>query len=458
MDDLFESHIANCQRRSAQRMLDDFEDAGIDEDLEQLKAGWAPSFSRRPGFVPPRQPAAPKTIARALCAVPGETKQSSTKICTKPGEPRRGATRPKCNGSGVFALADDTPAHDTCQEDPEYVSTLAIQAELARDRLQQIGALRQIAASPIAGETPNATSSQPASRKAPFLRHLAANPINADDPWDAWESRWSQEFQQFDEFERAKHGRRIAEADAENSRREAQWRQKVEHAKSQADKAGHRRHDSQPHAKHTTEPPRSSSSQEGSRKPEEQHRPKQPQRPPPEPPKSGTSAKEQHARREQQGSSGRVPKRPQWERPTGAASEDQGARKDQQFPGASASSPPGVPPRVRVAPQGPKEVSFSSYSDFDAAWSRFEGQVSSGQALRYTDVPWPTSLPSISGACGTHDAAERKRKLRTALVRWHPDKWGVIFGLIHEDDKQIVMEKVKDVTRRIIEEKRVFGG
>jgi hypothetical protein len=64
---------------------------------------------------------------------------------------------------------------------------------------------------------------------------------------------------------------------------------------------------------------------------------------------------------------------------------------------------------------------------------------------------------TISGV-GTNESLEmRKRKLRAALVRWHPDKWAKVLDCIHESDRAQVVDKVKEVTRRIIEEKKRYG-
>jgi hypothetical protein len=136
---------------------------------------------------------------------------------------------------------------------------------------------------------------------------------------------------------------------------------------------------------------------------------------------------------------------------------------------ASASAPSNgarPPPRARSslsADNGPPSarpppVRFTSFAEFDAYWSRFESRVNAGaRDLHFIDVPWPTSLVTISGV-GTNESLEmRKRKLRAALVRWHPDKWAKVLDCIHESDRAQVVDKVKEVTRRIIEEKKRHG-
>lgn len=81
------------------------------------------------------------------------------------------------------------------------------------------------------------------------------------------------------------------------------------------------------------------------------------------------------------------------------------------------------------------------------------GSQGGGQELRCADVPWPLDLPSISGSDSQDSDAERKRKLRAALLRWHPDKWAPLLEQVREADKAVVLEKVKEVTRRLLAEK-----
>lgn len=135
------------------------------------------------------------------------------------------------------------------------------------------------------------------------------------------------------------------------------------------------------------------------------------------------------------------------------------------FPSAASRPAPGPRPRSSSpAPEAnpsprPPPARFSSFAEFDAYWARFEQRVSAAgtKDIRITDIPWPTTLLTISGV-STSDALDvRKRKLKAALVRWHPDKWGKLMDLIHESDRTKVVEKVKEVTRRIIEEKKRYG-
>jgi len=151
----------------------------------------------------------------------------------------------------------------------------------------------------------------------------------------------------------------------------------------------------------------------------------------------------------------------------------QEASKPPQMPGAEAtpSGPSRPPPRPRVRSSSlptegnqptprPPPLHFGSFAEFDAHWARFEQRASAAGArdLRLVDVPWPTSLTSVSGVSAGESLDVRKRKLRAALIRWHPDKWSKLLDCIHESDRTKVVEKVKEVTRRIIDEKKRHGS
>lgn len=112
-----------------------------------------------------------------------------------------------------------------------------------------------------------------------------------------------------------------------------------------------------------------------------------------------------------------------------------------------------MPPTSTAGPR------FASFVAFEEAWSGFEAVAATlDRKLCLADIPWPLDLPTISGV-ELHDASvERKRKLRAALLRWHPDKWAPLFSQVREADKAEVTERVKEVTRRILAEKEQFAG
>jgi len=73
-----------------------------------------------------------------------------------------------------------------------------------------------------------------------------------------------------------------------------------------------------------------------------------------------------------------------------------------------------------------------------------------------SDIPWPNGIESVSGTISSDTAAEAKKKLRTALLRWHPDKWAPILEHVAEADRAEVIARVKLVTQRLLEEKQRY--
>jgi hypothetical protein len=124
------------------------------------------------------------------------------------------------------------------------------------------------------------------------------------------------------------------------------------------------------------------------------------------------------------------------------------------------------------------ELARSAYEARWAALAAGTGGASSGPAhadLAFADVPWPV-LPASAGApvCladltpealarfllpppdADADAAEqedaRKRRLREAMLRYHPDKFEVrVLGRVREDAREEVKEGVGRVVRGVTE-------
>lgn len=412
------------QQRAAKRMLRDFEHKGIDEDLEQLRGSWANQFGARPGL-----PAGP---------------------CPRPFRPSRHLAAPVSSSSSrALMLLDDS------DDDEPRGPTLAQQGQVAKSRLHTLENLRKVAAgnaspiditdsirpSPCASgnhwrqssrgalqiedgpkrNTPSVSRNSSGSNmsRSVFQSKAAAQSATAD-PWEDWERRWAHEFQHFDEMRRAQHAAQQAEAEmlAEEERREAEaaeaeWRRKVEEAK---------RHSAERASK------RKSSQRQGGESSFPSNDP------------FGAGSKFNFKSSASQGSS-----------QSGSQGTSQGTSQGRSW----------LPPRPPPAPSPPKKISkdpyFRSFADFDNAWGSFEQKASNG-SVRVTDVPWPTSLPTVSGIADSDSAAEKKKKLRAALMRWHPDKWGRIIDSVSKDEQSLVMERVKEVTQRILDEKNRYGG
>jgi hypothetical protein len=51
-----------------------------------------------------------------------------------------------------------------------------------------------------------------------------------------------------------------------------------------------------------------------------------------------------------------------------------------------------------------------------------------------------------------------KRRVAAALRRWHPDKWRRILDRVPEVEQACVMEQVKNIAQRLLEEKAKLTG
>ncbi|KAH8097589.1 alpha-1,3-glucosidase [Aureococcus anophagefferens] len=76
-------------------------------------------------------------------------------------------------------------------------------------------------------------------------------------------------------------------------------------------------------------------------------------------------------------------------------------------------------------------------------------------ALRLGDLPLPRRSGSVSGASRADPVDDRKRAVRAALLRWHPDKFDL--SKFHPDDRDAVSDAVAEVTRRIVKEKKFLA-
>jgi hypothetical protein len=100
------------------------------------------------------------------------------------------------------------------------------------------------------------------------------------------------------------------------------------------------------------------------------------------------------------------------------------------------------------------------------AWERFitkyaggSGDTAAGTTpIRFDNVPWPA--PAAGGDLAEeammlppalrNDADARRRAVREALRRWHPDKFGQRFGgRLAPEDRERILERVKAVSQAL---------
>jgi hypothetical protein len=98
------------------------------------------------------------------------------------------------------------------------------------------------------------------------------------------------------------------------------------------------------------------------------------------------------------------------------------------------------------------------------AWVRYEGgweeMTSSTSPLGFKDVPWPTRVVPASPSDITPSAIVnlllspfhstkqvRKERIRSAQLRWHPDRFRRILNRVKEEDREAVEEGVGIIAR-----------
>lgn len=92
---------------------------------------------------------------------------------------------------------------------------------------------------------------------------------------------------------------------------------------------------------------------------------------------------------------------------------------------------------------------------YEVQWTLFASNKSPERKITYSDVPWPgmsTSPEDIVQVVlyGTTTAEEKKKRLRSELLRWHPDKFMALFGRdLKQEDADQIMAKVKEISQAI---------
>merc|ERR1712232_213720 len=89
-----------------------------------------------------------------------------------------------------------------------------------------------------------------------------------------------------------------------------------------------------------------------------------------------------------------------------------------------------------------------TWAAYDAACGKLEAALARKvRPLKVADVPSPPHS-SVCGLLPEDSPAERKRKLRRALLRWHPDKWHA--ALETSPDRLELADKLAKITQQIL--------
>ncbi len=100
-----------------------------------------------------------------------------------------------------------------------------------------------------------------------------------------------------------------------------------------------------------------------------------------------------------------------------------------------------------------------AWKAYERRWTTIAGDPS-GSPLRFKSIPWPTTVPPKNVADITpvaitkfilspahSEGMARKERIKSALRRWHPDRFGRVLGRVDEKDKEAVERGVGIVAR-----------
>ncbi|CAE8598915.1 unnamed protein product, partial [Polarella glacialis] len=137
--------------------------------------------------------------------------------------------------------------------------------------------------------------------------------------------------------------------------------------------------------------------------------------------------------------------------------EGERAAQQKSRPSSASSPPPHFEGRAPGAPPRPPSAAPAAKPQ-PLDWDQFEKLMAEGGKLKFANVPWPAEPPAtVSGASRSEPREVRKSKLRNAVLRWHPDKWGPVLEHFDELERAPLLERVKEVTRRILDEWKQLG-
>ena len=105
------------------------------------------------------------------------------------------------------------------------------------------------------------------------------------------------------------------------------------------------------------------------------------------------------------------------------------------------------PPPPRAAPSRRPAQSAAAHERAFAAFERRLAAAAEG-SLHMADVP----LPPPGAVCAARTASARKKAVRAALLRWHPDKFNL--SKFSSEDRGAVAEAVADVCQLVYKEKK----
>lgn len=101
-------------------------------------------------------------------------------------------------------------------------------------------------------------------------------------------------------------------------------------------------------------------------------------------------------------------------------------------------------------------------------WNAYETRWKSLNAskgpITWSDIPWPSSTPPATPSDLTHEAVSefilstfrvrgatgsRKERIRSSLLRWHPDKTSTLVSRVQEEEREAIQEGINAVFRSL---------
>lgn len=112
-----------------------------------------------------------------------------------------------------------------------------------------------------------------------------------------------------------------------------------------------------------------------------------------------------------------------------------------------------------VAEEDRQRAVLERWRAYEEAWARLLNPTqpsSNDSLLRFSDIPWPTvKQPKSVGdlresgtsieeflfeSLSIRANVTRRERIRTSLLRWHPDKLGSVLATVHEEDRAAVKD------------------
>ena len=420
----------------ARGLLHDFAASGVDEDLEMLKSQWKK---------PPPQPAGfsdddDDDEDDVQDDWPGRSNQR---------QPWRGGP-PKSKKTDQLQRVRSGALDFRSEERLASLNLLRNMASTPADQLD----IGQYPTEPMALMMLNAGASASSNyrsgrnatdRSVSDIERAARSRRSSHEPgldWSSWEDRWAEQL------------KGLAGAAARAKRDAEERRRHASHTSSSSSSSSAAYGDEYESYSEETPLPRtrSSSSQSSSYSQRTSYSQRAQQQ----------QQQQQRKRREEQE---RQKTNDEWQQ---QQQQQQWQRQQQQRPPPRRSAPPpkAPPPPASSRPTAsaaPKARGrfFDSWTAFDQAFTTWEAESAGHETLSLETIPFPpahdpaglSEAGLLRGVSGEGGEQNRKKLLRKALLRWHPDKWMSNASKIRAEELSELTERLSAITQALVEQK-----